>query len=128
MSVLLSVICVALGGAPGALLRFAFCSRFDATRFGYPFGTFLVNMAASAALGIFTALSPHLGPHFELLAETGFCATLSTFSSLAFQIAVMLESRRAFAATLYATASLMFGMALFLAANHAADALFLTFR
>ena len=101
MSALFSVLCVALGGASGALVRFALASRFDKN--GRPFG-----MSLSARHG--------LPRWFDLLAETGFCATLSTFSSLAFQIADMVSTRRYGACAVYASATFAFGMVLFLSA------------
>ncbi len=119
MNVLISVFCVALGGSLGALFRFALSSEFDKNKFNYPFGTFLANMAASFLLGLLIAISSayKTGAVFDLFFETGFCATLSTFSSLAFQIANMLRDKRFLIAIVYATTTFMFGMALFLTAD-----------
>lgn len=119
MNVLISVFCVSLGGSLGALFRFALSSEFDKNKFNYPFGTFLANMAASFLLGLLIAISSayKTGAVFDLFFETGFCATLSTFSSLAFQIANMLRDKRFLIAIVYATTTFMFGMALFLTAD-----------
>ena len=116
MSALVSVLCVAVGGALGALVRFALALRFDKN--GRPFGTFTANMCASFLLGILMSLSARHGlpEWFDIFAETGFCATLSTFSSLAFQIADMISSRRYAACAVYASATFLFGMVLVLSA------------
>lgn len=116
MSALISILCVAFGGALGALLRFALASRLDKN--GYPFGTFTANMCASFLLGVLMSISARHGlpEWFDLLAETGFCATLSTFSSLAFQIADMISTRRYRLCAAYASATFVLGMVLFMSA------------
>ena len=109
---------VAAGGALGALARYALASRLDG-KFGFfPLGTFCANMLSSFALGIFMGLSNagESSPLFDFFAQTGFCATLSTFSELAFQIASMLEKRRLAEAFSYALATFLSGVLLFAAA------------
>lgn len=120
MNALLMFSAAALGGAFGALVRYFLAAAWD--RKAFPFGTFAANMSASFILGTLTALASRgvLEGDLAVFSEAGFCAALSTFSSLAFQIAEMLSEKRYLSASFYATTTLMFGMALFLSAEHGA--------
>lgn len=119
-SVAVAILCVVSGGSLGALLRFTLAKNFDAS--GFPFGTFAANMLASFLLGLFSALAnaEELSRTAEIFLDTGFCATLSTFSTLAWQIADMLKKRRLLLCSLYFTATFSMGMALFLLAEELA--------
>lgn len=121
-SVAVAILCVVSGGSLGALLRFTLAKNFDASASGFPFGTFAANMLASFLLGLFSALAnaEELSRTAEIFLDTGFCATLSTFSTLAWQIADMLKKRRLLLCSLYFTATFSMGMALFLLAEELA--------
>lgn len=121
-SVAVAILCVVSGGSLGALLRFTLAKNFDASASGFPFGTFAANMLASFLLGLFSALAnaEELSRTAEIFLDTGFCATLSTFSTLAWQIADMLKKRRLLLCSLYFTATFPMGMALFLLAEELA--------
>lgn len=110
----------AIGGAFGALVRYFLSASWD--RKSFPFGTFAANMSASFILGTLTALASRgvLEGNLAVFSEAGFCAALSTFSSLAFQIAEMLSDKRYLTASFYATSTIMLGMALFLSAEQGA--------
>ena len=120
MNALLMFSSAALGGAFGALVRYFLAAAWD--RKAFPFGTFAANMSASFILGTLTALASRgvLEGDLAVFSEAGFCAALSTFSSLAFQIAEMLSEKRYLSASFYATSTLMFVMALFLFAEQGA--------
>ena len=120
MNALLMFSAAALGGAFGALVRYFLAAAWD--RKAFPFGTFAANMSASFILGTLTALASRgvLEGDLAVFSEAGFCAALSTFSSLAFQIAEMLSEKRYLSASFYATTTLMFGMVLFLSAEQGA--------
>ena len=96
-SVAVAILCVVSGGSLGALLRFTLAKNFDASASGFPFGTFAANMLASFLLELFSALAnaEELSRTAEIFLDTGFCATLSTFSTLAWQIADMLKKKAA---------------------------------
>ena len=117
MNALLMFSAAALGGAFGALVRYFLAAAWD--RKAFPFAA---NMSASFILGTLTALASRgvLEGDLAVFSEAGFCAALSTFSSLAFQIAEMLSEKRYLSASFYATTTLMFGMALFLSAEQGA--------
>ncbi len=115
----INICCLCIGGALGALLRAFIAERLDNTQSGFPFGTFVANMLASFLLGVIISVFNHVGDiptYAELLLETGFCATLSTFSSLAWQIANMLKHRHFLLATVYAISTSVCGMFLFFGA------------
>lgn len=82
---------VALGGALGSILRFS-CSGLIAHHFGetFPWGTVLVNVVGSFAIGFFATLtSPDgrilIGPTGRQLFMTGICGGFTTFSSFSLQ-------------------------------------------
>jgi CrcB protein len=69
-----------LGAAVGAPLRFAVAEWLDDE---FPRGTLLVNVAGSALLGLFSALS--LSESAIALLGTGFCGGFTTYSAFAVQ-------------------------------------------
>jgi CrcB protein len=71
---------VALGAAVGTPLRFALAEWLDDD---VPLGTLAVNVAASALLGLCSALS--LSDSAAALIGTGFCGGMSTYSAFAVQ-------------------------------------------
>lgn len=121
-TVLLAVAVVA-GGAAGASLRFLVDSwAFARLGAGWPWGTWIVNVAGSLMIGALLATSLNADlPHWaQLLLATGFCGALTTFSAFALQILDLSESDVAAAAGLkggfawrgvfYAVVSLATGM------------------
>lgn len=95
MSPLFYILSVALGGAGGALFR-EFLSRELNGRTKFPAGTFTANMLASFLTGVAVGLqsSGILPESAYPLVDIGFCATLSTFSALAWEIAEMIKSKK----------------------------------
>src|SRR5258708_20536008 len=84
---MLSYLWIAIGGALGSVARFWF-SGFVAHRFGetFPFGTILVNVTGSFAIGFFaTMTSPDgrvlVSPSFRQFFMIGLCGGYTTFSS-----------------------------------------------
>jgi CrcB protein len=75
-----TVLLVALGAAVGAPLRFVVASRLDGD---FPWGTLVVNVTGSFALGLFSALA--LTDHAAALLGTGFCGGFTTYSAFAVQ-------------------------------------------
>ncbi len=117
MSALSDILCVFLGGCFGAMLRGFLSARFDGNILeSYPWGTFAANMAASLLLGIGMGamLSPAVPRAFGMFFDVGFCAALSTFSSLAWQIAELLRNKFYARTLVYAFATFAFGLVLFL--------------
>lgn len=82
---------IALGGALGSVARF-FVGGVVASRFGetFPWGTLVVNVAGSFAIGFFATLTGPEGRVFasgnaRLFFMTGVCGGFTTFSSFSLQ-------------------------------------------
>ena len=84
-------------GALGALLRFALAETFDKKQF--PYGTLIANLLACLLVAILGKCN--LSGEWALIIYAGFVAALSTFSSLAWQIAQMLQNKKYLKALVY---------------------------
>lgn len=82
---------VALGGALGAMLRLALVTRCGLRP---PWGTLLVNMLGSIALGFGMVLESQLPAWLMIGFGTGFCGTLTTFSSFVVETVELGRRRR----------------------------------
>lgn len=105
---------VAAGGFVGAPSRYlldrAVSQRVDSD---LPWGTFLVNVSGSFALGLLTGLSlgGHLPSAAAALLATGFCGAYTTFSTFTFETVRLLQDGRILHAAGNAAASLAVGLA-----------------
>jgi CrcB protein len=108
------VLLVFVGGAVGAPLRYlvdwVIQGRRDAV---FPLGTLTVNIAGSLLLGLLAgaareAVLPH---QLTLLAGTGFCGALTTYSTFGFETIRLLEEGCMFEAAANLLASLALGLA-----------------
>ncbi|MBQ5726063.1 MAG: fluoride efflux transporter CrcB [Alistipes sp.] len=103
-----------LGGFMGTCLRFLtgkMCHALAVTAF--PWATFIVNMVGSFLIGLFLALAEKSGfvsPAMNVFLVTGFCGGLTTFSSFADDIYLMLEQRHWLLFVLYAGLTFVFGL------------------
>jgi len=96
---LASLAAIALGATAGALLRYG-VAVWSGERWGdaFPWATLIVNVAGSLILGCFMALAAER-PVFaglRLLVATGFCGSLTTFSSFGYET-MALAARGAYA-------------------------------
>ena len=98
---------VALGGAIGAMLRFAVglgAVRFAA--FGFPVGVLLVNVLGSFLMGLFAVYSFHRGvQHLNPLVMTGVLGGFTTFSAFSLEAFTLYERGEIGAAGLYVALS-----------------------
>ncbi|GAB2621887.1 putative fluoride ion transporter CrcB 2 [Paractinoplanes abujensis] len=82
----MSWLMVALGAGVGAPLRYlvdrAVQSRHD---IGFPWGTFTVNIAACAVLGLLTGASTAVPGTLAHLIGPGLCGALSTYSTFSYE-------------------------------------------
>lgn len=98
-----------IGGALGALLRAGLGEAFPDPGVGWPWATFLVNVAGAALLGYwFTTLSHAL--YRRPLLTTGFCGALTTFSTVQVELLEMIDAGRLGLAFLYVAVSVAAGL------------------
>lgn len=84
----MTVLFVALGGGLGAILRYLTDRRVQAWRnSAFPWGTWAVNIAGSAILGVLTGWALHGGQPDAVrsLLAVGFCGGLTTFSTFGYE-------------------------------------------
>ena len=99
-----------LGGALGALLRAGLAEALPDPGVGWPWATFVVNVAGAALLGYWFTTLPHTQYRRPLL-TTGFCGALTTFSTMQLEVLRMLDAADAGLATAYVTVSIALGLA-----------------
>jgi fluoride exporter len=86
---MLDVLVICLGAIVGANARY-FISRYAAQVLGpvFPYGTLFINVAGSLIVGFFITWTSErvlADPRWRLLTVVGFCGSLTTFSSYAFE-------------------------------------------
>jgi CrcB protein len=103
----LLVVLGALVGAPLRLLahRVAVARRGP----GSVLGTCAVNVAGSAVLGVLLGLR-EVSPAVLALVGTGFCGTLTTFSTFGYEVVRLVEGRAVLRAAGYVAATLVLGL------------------
>lgn len=83
-----ALLLVAIGGALGAVARYL-VTHFSFQSFpnhAFPYGTLLVNVLGSLAVGyVLTWSADHAHDRWRLLAATGFCGGFTTFSAFAYE-------------------------------------------
>jgi CrcB protein len=102
-----------LGGAIGALARYALAQALPHDSGSWPWATFVVNVVGALALGyLSTRLQERLPPsaYRRPLLGTGLCGALTTFSTMQVELMQMLDDGRAGLAAGYAAASLAVGV------------------
>lgn len=110
MTVLLAV---ALGGALGAMGRFA-VSTWSNRRFHHnPIGTLIVNLTGAFVLGLVVALGDNhldLSPEAYRLIVTGVLGSYTTFSTMFYETFTLIETEKSTLAMIYAAGSLLAGV------------------
>jgi CrcB protein len=91
----MTVVGIAVAGALGALARYGLEGFVgDRAGGGFPWGTFVVNVSGSFALGLaFTLLTErwHVDPSLRSALTIGFLGAYTTFSTLSFESYRLLE-------------------------------------
>ena len=105
----LAALLVAAGAAVGAPARYVVDRAVQSTHgTAFPWGTLTVNLAAAFGLGL--VLGGPAPSAVVLLAGTGFCAGLSTWSTLAYETVRLAEEGRRSAALLDVVVSTLAGL------------------
>ncbi|WGW05252.1 fluoride efflux transporter CrcB [Tropicibacter oceani] len=104
---------VALGGALGASARYL--TGLTAARLlgkGFPWGTLIVNIAGSFAMGVLVVLLAHLGGNrFAPLLMTGLLGGFTTFSAFSLDAVTLYERGEIAAAGGYVAGSVILSIA-----------------
>jgi fluoride exporter len=102
-----------VGGFAGAVARAELATVLPVDPANWPWATFVANVVGAFLLGwVVTRLAdrvPPLAYHRPLL-TTGFCGTLTTFSTLQLELLRMLDAGRLPLAAAYALASIVGGL------------------
>lgn len=109
------MIAVVAGGAVGALARVALLEAWPPADGGWPWATFVANLAGAALLAwITTRLAEVVAPTRQLrpLLGTGLCGALTTFSALQLETLSLLREGHVAIAVAYPLSSIALGMAL----------------
>ena len=109
----MTVALLALAGGLGALLRYE-VERLVRRRTGtdFPFGTLVINVSGSFALGVLLGLAAHHGVSTTLVtvAGTGLLGAYTTFSTFSVDTVGLVERGRTGAAAANLGASLVLGL------------------
>jgi CrcB protein len=101
-------VAVFAGGCVGALARAGLAEALPPGAGGWPWGTFVANLAGAFVLGWVAAIL-HRGRRRAFLA-TGFCGALTTFSTFQLELFELLDRDRVAVAAGYAAASVVLGL------------------
>jgi CrcB protein len=106
---MIAVLLVALGAAVGAPLRYLTDQALRARRDSvFPWGTLTVNVTGSLLLGVLIGLPAN--DTVLLLAGTGFCGALTTYSTFSYETLRLVQTRAWLVAAASVLANLVAGI------------------
>ena len=120
-TVLWSYLFVALGGALGAMARFAL-NVFLQRDVAFPWGTLGANLIGCLVMGMLAHLIAHsawfneagiIPDQYRLLFAIGFCGSFTTLSTMVMELNTMLQRNEIFYSFTYLFATLVGGFACF---------------
>ena len=109
-----TALALAAGAILGAALRYG-VGLWATERLGsgFPYGTLIVNLVGSVVLGAFAgfvARHPDVDAAWRLFIATGFCGSLTTFSTLSLETVALFERGHYWSGALNAFGSLGLGL------------------
>lgn len=113
------VAAIVAGGMIGALLRAVVVEVLPHHAGGWPWPTFVVNLAGCFLLGVVVTRHDHYdaAPHWRPLLGTGLAGALTTFSTLQVEVLDLLRDGEGALAAGYVAASVALGLAMVAAAT-----------
>ena len=104
------IIIVGIGSGIGGIFRYMISLFMNQIRNGFPWGTFVVNVAGCLLIGILWGVMSRLqniSPSFSLFLMVGFCGGFTTFSR---EGLTLLQANNYFLFSLYVIGSLVLGI------------------
>lgn len=91
------VVAISVGAAGGALLRWQLGARLNSLFPAIPPGTLVANLIGGYIIGLaiaYFAQASDIAPEWRLLIITGFCGSLTTFSTFSAEVVTLLQEGR----------------------------------
>lgn len=108
---MLQLIAIAAGGALGAVARYLVSTGvYGLLGRGFPFGTLVVNVLGSFAMGLLTVLlldRAAVGPEARAAVLIGFLGAFTTFSTFSMETLILLQDAKWWAAGVNAVSSVL---------------------
>ena len=108
------IFAIAAGGALGAVSRYyIYGTSLRALGDGFPYGTMMVNIIGSLAMGILIALFDSYwqpSPQVKMFLMTGFLGALTTFSNFSMDAVLMFEKGDVIQSSFYVAGSVFFSV------------------
>jgi fluoride exporter len=104
---------VALGGAVGAVLRYATSLALPVPQGGFPWPTLVVNLVGSFLIGVVFGLMGNqaLPQHpWQALLTTGFCGGFTTLSAMSLEVFFLLRQQQFTTLFIYTFATVVLGV------------------
>ncbi|MFM6188548.1 MAG: fluoride efflux transporter CrcB [Planktothrix sp.] len=114
MSDITNVLAIAAGAIAGALSRYQL-TEWAKAKFGtqFPYGTLLINLTGSLAIGFFFTISQGITGYpqeLDLLIRTGFLGSYTTFSTYGFETLILWRNKQRFSTAFYWAGSAILGL------------------
>lgn len=104
----MSIIFIALGGALGAVSRYAI--SLIPLKSGFPFLTLITNLLGALLIGFIAGLAEskeNISPNAVLFWKTGVCGGFTTFSTFSLETVTLIENGSYISASAYVLASVI---------------------
>lgn len=107
-----NVLLVGLGGFLGSIARYMVALAVPFAGTGFPYATFIVNLAGSFLIGFLSELAVSttlVSPEVRLFLATGFCGGFTTFSSFMYENSALIQDSQILYMALYLAGSVAGG-------------------